>query len=310
METDTIPPPPIPMTSNEANANEGGMGIEGSTQLIMPLNPISNITNQTPFITPMNAKMQTVDEAFVMANYTHEDVDEEREIEAPLGFQTQPLEQAEEPVTKNTPATSYPSKGNKKEKKSAITKGNAGNVYPPNNVYTPSGTYIPNHAQTHQVYASNYHYPPNQVYPPGMAYHSGYSEGGQRYYEESSSPLTKWIEEYQFLDGIRVPPHVGYYDGKGDPNDFIHAFEGAIKWKIDETAQITRLNEDQRIAGFVHRVNIKSLVKFISTELPEGYNEHMEKEYSWLQAEETASKGRPVTFIDGVAGEKPQKGRK
>ncbi|GJX46531.1 hypothetical protein Tco_0271721 [Tanacetum coccineum] len=67
----------------------------------------------------------------------------------------------------------------------------------------------------------------------------------------------------------------------------------------DETAQITRLNEDQRIAGFVHRVNIKSLVKFISTELPEGYNEHMEKEYSWLQAEETASKGRPVTFIDG-----------
>ncbi|GJW35316.1 hypothetical protein Tco_0058236 [Tanacetum coccineum] len=47
--------------------------------------------------------------------------------------------------------------------------------------------------------------------------------------KESPSPLTKWIEEFELPDGLRVPPHVGYYDGKGDPNDFIHAFEGATK---------------------------------------------------------------------------------
>ncbi|GKC89717.1 hypothetical protein Tco_1150366 [Tanacetum coccineum] len=35
----------------------------------------------------------------------------------------------------------------------------------------------------------------------------------------------------------------------------------------------------------------------------------MDKVYSWLQAEETASKGRPVTFIDNAVGGKPQKER-
>ncbi|GJW02735.1 reverse transcriptase domain-containing protein [Tanacetum coccineum] len=189
-------------------------------------------------------------------------------------------------------------------------------------------------------------------------------------HEESPSPLVRWIEEFQLPDGLRVPSHVGYYDGKGDPNDFIHAFERATKmekwvmpvsWHMfiyilkdatrvwwnslpkrvvldyedlkirfrihfnqqkkqtkshlavngikrregesvrdfitrytDETAQISKLNEDQRIIGFVHRVKIKSLVKFISTELPESYDVLMEKVYSWLQAEESASKGRPV----------------
>ncbi|GJT97196.1 reverse transcriptase domain-containing protein [Tanacetum coccineum] len=77
----------------------------------------------------------------------------------------------------------------------------------------------------------------------------------------------------------------------------------------DETAQITRLNEDQRIAGFIHGVKIKSLVKFVSTELPESYDGLIEKVYSLLQAEETASEGKSITFMDRNAGEKPLKGR-
>ncbi|GJV89977.1 hypothetical protein Tco_1533915 [Tanacetum coccineum] len=175
--------------------------------------------------------------------------------------------------------------------------------------------------------------------------------------EESPSPLTKWIEEFQLPDGLRVPPHVGYYDGKGDLDDFIHAFDGATKmekwvmsvsylkrrfqthfnqqkrqtkthlaingikrkegvsvrafitWYTDKTAQISKLNENQRIASFVHGMKIKSLVKFISTELPEIYDELMDKVYSWLQAEETASEGRHVVFMDNNTGERPQKGR-
>ncbi|GJS96911.1 hypothetical protein Tco_0803879 [Tanacetum coccineum] len=59
---------------------------------------------------------------------------------------------------------------------------------------------------------------------------------------------------------------------------------------------------------FVQGVKIKSLIKFISTELPESYDGLMDKVYSWLQAEETASEGRPVTFMDNGGG-KPQKGR-
>ncbi|GJR64887.1 reverse transcriptase domain-containing protein [Tanacetum coccineum] len=77
----------------------------------------------------------------------------------------------------------------------------------------------------------------------------------------------------------------------------------------DETAQINKLNEDQRIAGFIHKVKIKSLVKFVSTEVLESYNQLIEKVYSWLQAEETALEGRPVTFMDSNAEEKLQNGR-
>nr|GEV34819.1 retrovirus-related Pol polyprotein from transposon TNT 1-94 [Tanacetum cinerariifolium] len=43
---------------------------------------------------------------------------------------------------------------------------------------------------------------------------------------------------------------------------------------------------------------VKLLVKFMSTELSESYNGFMEKTHTWLQAEETASEGRPVVFMD------------
>nr|GEX21375.1 hypothetical protein [Tanacetum cinerariifolium] len=43
-------------------------------------------------------------------------------------------------------------------------------------------------------------------------------------------------------------------------------------------------------------------------ELQESYDELIDKVYSWLQAEETAFEGRPVTFMDNRGG-KPQKGR-
>nr|GEZ73350.1 hypothetical protein [Tanacetum cinerariifolium] len=87
-------------------------------QLATPLNPTSS--NQTYFITPVHPDAQVVDEAFVMANnsqleqlmrrrmkelrlqgiatrlnYSSDDVDEEWEMEAPPGFQPQPLKEME-----------------------------------------------------------------------------------------------------------------------------------------------------------------------------------------------------------------------
>ncbi|GJQ93478.1 hypothetical protein Tco_0004617 [Tanacetum coccineum] len=44
-------------------------------------------------------------------------------------------------------------------------------------------------------------------------------------------------------------------------------------------------------------------------EVLESYDGLIEKVYSWLQAEETASEGKPITFMDSNAGEKPLKGR-
>ncbi|GJY69671.1 hypothetical protein Tco_0879130 [Tanacetum coccineum] len=37
------------------------------------------------------------------------------------------------------------------------------------------------------------------------------------------------IEDYPLLDGLKMPSHIGSYDGKGDPDNFMHLFEGAIR---------------------------------------------------------------------------------
>ncbi|GJV65248.1 hypothetical protein Tco_1476076 [Tanacetum coccineum] len=77
-------------------------------------------------------------------------------------------------------------------------------------------------------------------YPTGQNYDKtplwlGPLRGGYGYDEESPSSLIRWIEELLFLDGLKVSPHVGYYDGKGDLDNFIHVFEGAMrmeKWSF------------------------------------------------------------------------------
>jgi hypothetical protein len=45
----------------------------------------------------------------------------------------------------------------------------------------------------------------------------------------SATPFVRWIEDYPLPDGLKMPSHVGTYDGKGDPDNFLHLFEGAIK---------------------------------------------------------------------------------
>ncbi|GJT08025.1 hypothetical protein Tco_0842487 [Tanacetum coccineum] len=54
---------------------------------------------------------------------------------------------------------------------------------------------------------------------------------GEGHWNDTLSPssLLKWIKEFYFLDVLKVPPHVGHYDGKGDPKNFLHVFEGAMK---------------------------------------------------------------------------------
>ncbi|GJS96651.1 hypothetical protein Tco_0803619 [Tanacetum coccineum] len=43
------------------------------------------------------------------------------------------------------------------------------------------------------------------------------------------------IEDYTLPDGLKIPPPVGSYDGKGDPDNYLHLFKGAIrmqKWAM------------------------------------------------------------------------------
>ncbi|GKB21511.1 hypothetical protein Tco_0855434 [Tanacetum coccineum] len=49
----------------------------------------------------------------------------------------------------------------------------------------------------------------------------------------SVTPFVRWIEDYPLLDGLKMPSHIGSFDGKGDLDNFLHLFEGAIcmqKW--------------------------------------------------------------------------------
>ncbi|GJT71843.1 reverse transcriptase domain-containing protein [Tanacetum coccineum] len=43
------------------------------------------------------------------------------------------------------------------------------------------------------------------------------------------TPFVRWIEDYPLPDGLKMPSHIGSYDGKGDPDNFLHLFEGAIR---------------------------------------------------------------------------------
>nr|GEU88150.1 hypothetical protein [Tanacetum cinerariifolium] len=118
-----------------------------------------------------------------------------------------------------------------------------------------------------------------QGIPPLLAAHLSKTERRNR----TMSPREALIAH-------RIPTHGAYH-----PNQQLYT--------------IKELHEDQRIAGFVYGVKLKSVVKFISTELPKSYDELMEKTYSWLQAGETTSEGKIINFMDSSTRDKTQKGR-
>ncbi|GJZ77273.1 reverse transcriptase domain-containing protein [Tanacetum coccineum] len=45
----------------------------------------------------------------------------------------------------------------------------------------------------------------------------------------SVTPFVCWIEDYPLSNGLKMPSHIGSYDGKGDTDIFLHLFEGAIR---------------------------------------------------------------------------------
>nr|GEY16173.1 hypothetical protein [Tanacetum cinerariifolium] len=213
-------------------------------------------------------------------NYSSEDVDEEKEMEAPPEFQTQPLKQAEEPVTKNIPSLLAAHLRETKRKKERYRQGERWDTAMEKETRTTS--YTPSKEKQNCKNSL-----PNKVV---LNY-----EDLKRRFRTHFNQQKKQTKTHLAINGIKIRE-----------GESVRAF---ITRYIDEITQIIRLNEDQRISGFVHRVKIKSLVKFLSTELLRGYDELMKKVYSWLQVEDSTSKGRPVTFMDGVAGEKPQKRR-
>ncbi|GJT99929.1 hypothetical protein Tco_1110268 [Tanacetum coccineum] len=74
-----------------------------------------------------------------------------------------------------------------------------------------------------------------------LAVHLGRSENGQHLqsptglFADSTScvtPFVRWIEDYPLPDGLKMLSHVGSYDEKGDPDNYLHLFEGAIPREV------------------------------------------------------------------------------
>ncbi|GJZ72926.1 hypothetical protein Tco_0637072 [Tanacetum coccineum] len=61
----------------------------------------------------------------------------------------------------------------------------------------------------------------------------------------------------------------------------------------DDTLKILGLHEEQRISSFVHGLKTRTLVEFLSTDLPTTYKGLMEKTYTWIEAKEVATNGAP-----------------
>ncbi|GJU70452.1 hypothetical protein Tco_1256711 [Tanacetum coccineum] len=140
--------------------------------------------------------------------------------------------------------------------------------------------------------------------PPLLAAHLGRGENGQPLQSSLTSayggavlnpvgsvtPFMRWIEEYPLPDRLKMPSHIGSYDGKGDPDNFLHLFEGAIrmqKWLMP----ILGLHVEQRISGFGHGLRTRSLVEHLSTDLPSTYKDLMEKIYTWDEVREVSNNG-------------------
>ncbi|GJY21093.1 hypothetical protein Tco_0393659 [Tanacetum coccineum] len=78
------------------------------------------------------------------------------------------------------------------------------------------------------------------------------------------TPFVRWIEDYPLSDGLKMPSHIGSYDGKRDPDNFLHLFKGAIHMqKYQKTGSI--LNYEDLKAKF--QSHFSQQKKFTKTHL-------------------------------------------
>ncbi|GJR68346.1 hypothetical protein Tco_0014411 [Tanacetum coccineum] len=101
---------------------------------------------------------------------------------------------------------------------------------------------------------------------------------------ESTTRRTTSFTDYPLLDRLKIPSYVRSYDGKWDPDNYLHLFKGAIQ---------------HHISSFVHELSTKSLVEFLSKDLPTTYKGLMEKTYTWIEAKEVSINRAPNDHKEG-----------
>ncbi|GKE45651.1 hypothetical protein Tco_1472935, partial [Tanacetum coccineum] len=92
---------------------------------------------------------------------------------------------------------------------------------------------LPQNGFTHPMNIPPNSYPfytqPMYTFPNMPAYANPNSTGLFPNPLGSVTSFVHWIEDYLLPDGLKMPFHIGSYDGKGDPDNFLHLFEGAIR---------------------------------------------------------------------------------
>ncbi|GJT98960.1 reverse transcriptase domain-containing protein [Tanacetum coccineum] len=110
-------------------------------------------------------------------------------------------------------------------------------------VYPPQGGYVPQtfpngnvpmyNGSAYPVATSTNNYPfhtqPMYAQPNMPMCPNPYPTGLFADPTGSITPFVCWIEDYPIPDGLKMPSHVGSYDGKEDPDNFLHLFKGAIR---------------------------------------------------------------------------------
>nr|GEZ72582.1 reverse transcriptase domain-containing protein [Tanacetum cinerariifolium] len=76
---------------------------------------------------------------------------------------------------------------------------------------------------------------------------AGYSFNTQSDSASCVTPFVRWIEDSSLLDGLKMSSHVGSYDGKGDPDNYLHLFKVPfiLEGKVPVTLQpAEKVHED------------------------------------------------------------------
>ncbi|GKD83099.1 hypothetical protein Tco_1349938 [Tanacetum coccineum] len=105
---------------------------------------------------------------------------------------------------------------------------------------TPAGGSVPvSHGLIHPsgVFPNIYPFKEQPMYPlPNASIYPNQAPSGLfADYTGCVTPFIRWIEDYPLPDRLKMPSHVGSYNEKGDPDNFFHLFEGAIrmqKWAM------------------------------------------------------------------------------
>nr|GEU54316.1 reverse transcriptase domain-containing protein [Tanacetum cinerariifolium] len=175
----------------------------------------------------------------------------------------------------------------------------------------------------------------NANLPPLLASHIGRSENGQPLQSFLTSAYggqalsnniggISLLTDYPLPDGLKMPSHIGSYDRKGDLDNFLHLFKGAIRkqkclmpvachmftytlkysariwWSSQKAGRVLDYKDlkakfqshfSQQNKFTKTRLAVHNTKQRENKNLPLTYKGLMEKTYTWVEAKEVATNG-------------------